>query len=119
MAGRKLATGVYIDGIYHEPGSTPDKEIAAKITNPKAWGNEPDTGADVDAEAKAAAAAAKAEADAKAKADAERGYPEGDPVEDWKGAELDAYAKAKNIDLAGASNKADKVAAIQKAATGA
>lgn len=40
-------------------------------------------------------------------------FPEGEPVEAWKGEQLKAYAKAKNIDLGGATNKADMVAAIE------
>jgi len=40
--------------------------------------------------------------------------PEGDPTEDWTNAQLDAFAKAENIDLGGASNTADRLAAIDK-----
>lgn len=40
-------------------------------------------------------------------------YPEGEPAESWKGDQLKAYAKAKSIDLGGATNKADMVAAIE------
>jgi hypothetical protein len=43
---------------------------------------------------------------------AARGYPDGDPVEDWKGDELDAYAAAKNVDISSAKNKAEKAAAL-------
>lgn len=38
--------------------------------------------------------------------------PDGDPTEEWTNKQLDAYAAAKEIDLSGAKNKAEKVAAI-------
>jgi hypothetical protein len=41
--------------------------------------------------------------------------PAGDPVEDWTNAQIDAYAKREVIDLGGASNKADRLAAIAAA----
>lgn len=44
--------------------------------------------------------------------------PEGDPSEDWTVKELDAYAEREGIDLAGATKKADKVAAITAARAG-
>ena len=44
-------------------------------------------------------------------------FPEGEPSEDWKGDQLDAYAADKGYDLAGAKTKAEKVAAIQAAAS--
>lgn len=40
--GRKLAANVYVGDQFHEAGSTPPKEVADQITNPKAWGAEPD-----------------------------------------------------------------------------
>jgi len=43
---------------------------------------------------------------------AEPEFPEGPPSESWKGEQLKAYAKANEIDLGGATNKADMVAAI-------
>ena len=45
--------------------------------------------------------------------------PDGDPTEDWTGKQLDAFAAREGIDLAGASNKAAKVAAIEAARTNA
>lgn len=39
-------------------------------------------------------------------------YPDGPPNTNWKGAQLQAYADAHDIDLAGATVKADMVAAI-------
>lgn len=39
-------------------------------------------------------------------------FPETEPSESWKGEQLKAYAKANEIDLGGATNKADMVAAI-------
>ena len=45
-------------------------------------------------------------------------YPEGDPSTEWTGKQLEAYAVDKGYDLAGASSKADKVAAIEAAASG-
>jgi len=38
--------------------------------------------------------------------------PDGDPTEQWKGAELDAYAAREGIDIKGKTNKADKLTAI-------
>lgn len=43
-------------------------------------------------------------------------FPEGDPAESWKGAQLAAYAKAHDVDLAGATTKADMLKAIEAAA---
>lgn len=37
MPGRKLAANVYVDGVLHPAGSTPPKDAADRITNPKAW----------------------------------------------------------------------------------
>lgn len=42
-------------------------------------------------------------------------YPEGEPVEAWKGDQLKAYARDHKVDLGGATNKADMVAAIAAA----
>lgn len=48
--GRKLAAYVYDDqGVLHVPGEEPSAEVAAQITNPKAWaelepGPEPEPG---------------------------------------------------------------------------
>jgi len=42
-------------------------------------------------------------------------YPEGEPVETWKGDQLKAYARDHKIDLGGATNKADMVSAIAAA----
>ena len=39
-------------------------------------------------------------------------FPEGDPTDKWTGKEIDAYARANGIDLTGAKNKADKLAAV-------
>jgi len=41
--------------------------------------------------------------------------PDGEPSEEWKAAELTAYAEREGIDLAGATKKADVVAAIAAA----
>lgn len=46
-------------------------------------------------------------------AEPEREYPEGEPAEAWKGDQLKAYARDNKIDLGGATNKADMVAAIE------
>ncbi|MEN1976995.1 hypothetical protein [Cellulomonas olei] len=46
-----------------------------------------------------------------------RAYPEGPVTEGWSGKQLDAYASEHGIDLAGATRKADKVAAIGAAAS--
>lgn len=37
MAGRKLKANVWVAGDLYEAGSTPSKEIADQISNPKAW----------------------------------------------------------------------------------
>lgn len=37
---RKLTKNVYVDGVFHEAGSSPDAETAKQITNPAAWGDE-------------------------------------------------------------------------------
>lgn len=42
-------------------------------------------------------------------------FPDGEPSETWKGEQLKAYAKANEIDLGGATTKADMVAAIAAA----
>lgn len=89
---RKLAANVYVDGVLHLAGSSPDKDAAEKITNPKAWG-----------ESLSASDAPAAK------------FPEGDPSEDWKGDELKAYADAKGIDLGSARTKAEMVDAIAAA----
>ena len=43
--------------------------------------------------------------------------PEGDPSEEWTHKQLDAYAAAQQppVNVSGISNKADKIAAINKA----
>jgi hypothetical protein len=35
---KKLAMNVYVNGTAYEAGSTPPKDVADQITNPKAWG---------------------------------------------------------------------------------
>ncbi|GAB3166629.1 hypothetical protein GCM10027059_25870 [Myceligenerans halotolerans] len=44
-------------------------------------------------------------------------YPDGPPAKDWTGANLKAWAKDNDIDLAGATTKADMLAAITAATT--
>lgn len=39
-------------------------------------------------------------------------YPEGTPSESWTVPQIEAYAKANNIDLSGCSTKAEKLAAV-------
>lgn len=92
---RKLAANVYVGGVLHAAGSSPDKDVADQITNPKAWGES-----------------------ASAESDAPAAFPEGDPSEDWKGDELKAYAEANEIDLGSARTKAEMVEAINAAADG-
>lgn len=76
MAGRKLAvntTAVDESGrmVTFEAGTTVSAEVAEGITNPKAWGDEPE--ADSDSEpAKKAAAPAKKSAAKKAAASSSR-----------------------------------------------
>ena len=47
---RKLAKNVHIRNEVYEAGTTPPKEIADQITNPKAWGEEPDDEGAADAD---------------------------------------------------------------------
>jgi hypothetical protein len=57
MASKALAVNVTVGGETYPAGSTPDEEIADQITNPKAWGDEPDVEASDEAKpAKKAAA---------------------------------------------------------------
>lgn len=39
--GRELAANVYVGGDFYAAGSTPPKEVADQIDNPKAWGESP------------------------------------------------------------------------------
>lgn len=61
-AARKLAANVWVGGQLFEAGSSPEKEIAEQITNPKAWGKDVDESAPA---APAKKAAAKPAADKK------------------------------------------------------
>ncbi len=96
MSARRLQANVYVDGVFYAAGSEPPASVAKQIVNPKAW----DDGDVVEPEP------------------AGPKYPEGAPSVDWKGDQLDAYAADHSVDLKGASNKADKVAAIEAAAKG-
>lgn len=91
MAGKSLTAGVYVDGKFYEAGSTPPAEVAKQIVNPKAWGGE----------------VPEAEPEGPK-------FPEGEPSEDWKGAELDAYAADKGVEVSG--TKVEKVAQLAAAA---
>ena len=42
MAQKKLATVVYVDGVAYGPDNEPPADVAEQITNPKAWGEEPE-----------------------------------------------------------------------------
>jgi len=44
--GKKLAANVQVGDALYEAGSTPPKEIADQITNPKAWGKSDDSDSD-------------------------------------------------------------------------
>lgn len=50
---RKLAANVYVGETLYRAGTSPEKEIADQITNPKAWGEDEDGNAlpDVDTDA--------------------------------------------------------------------
>jgi len=89
MAGRKLARNVYVDGVLHLAGSTPEKDVAEQISNPKAWGD-------------------TASEDAAA-------FPEGDPSDSWKVDELKAYAESKSVDVSEGKNKSEILAILGKA----
>lgn len=39
---RKLKANVYVGGVLYPADQAPPAEVAAQITNPKAWGDEPD-----------------------------------------------------------------------------
>lgn len=91
MAGRKLTSNVWVNGTLHLAGSSPEKDVADQITNPNAWSAEDE-------------------------AEGPR-YPEGDPSEQWTGKQLDAYGEDHQVDVSGFGKKADKLAAIQAAAS--
>lgn len=55
MAGRKLAVNTTVGGVTYEAGTTPDAEVAEQITNPAAWGDEPDADGEEKPAKKAAA----------------------------------------------------------------
>lgn len=55
MTGRKLAVNTTVGGVTYEAGSTPDPEVAEQITNPAAWGEEPDDAGEEKPAKKAAA----------------------------------------------------------------
>jgi hypothetical protein len=38
--GRPVVSAVYVDGQYWPPNSVPPADVAAKITNPKVWGQD-------------------------------------------------------------------------------
>ncbi len=42
MAAKTLAVNVTVDGETYPAGSTLPAEVAAQVTNPKAWGDSPD-----------------------------------------------------------------------------
>lgn len=54
MAARKLAANVWVDGVLYAADSDVPAEVAKSITNPKAWGSEPDAEAPKARPAKAA-----------------------------------------------------------------
>lgn len=41
MSGRRLATHVHVRGVVYGPDSDVPPEVAEKISNPKAWADEP------------------------------------------------------------------------------
>ena len=43
---RELVTTVYVDGVAYGPGDDVPADVAERITNPKAWGEEPDADGD-------------------------------------------------------------------------
>lgn len=42
MAGKQLASFVYVNGDLYGPDDDVPAEVAEQITNPKAWGEEPE-----------------------------------------------------------------------------
>ncbi|AYN57864.1 hypothetical protein PP640_gp09 [Arthrobacter phage Faja] len=108
----KLNTYVHVhdkDGISHAFG--PEDPVPAwaekAITNPDVW-----------AEAPAAEETAESEGGDPEGANSEGSepeaveIPEGDITEDWTVKQLKAYAKAENIDLGDAKNKAEILAKL-------
>lgn len=84
-------------GLYHGfPAGTPEDALPSWavefITNPKCWEGEPD--------------------------EADEDESDGEPDESWKVADLKEYAAAHSIDLAGASNKAEILAALAGSQSG-
>ncbi len=91
-----LAAFVHVTGKdgrteWFGPDDTVPKWAADQISNPSAWAGASEVG--------------------------QSDYPEGDPSEDWTHAQLDAYAEAQEpaVDVSGATNKAEKVAALTAA----
>lgn len=90
MADRKLAANVHVGGRFFEAGSTPDKEFADQITNPKAWGE------DVESEATSDGPPPKA--------------GRGSGKEAWA-----AYAEKLDVDVDADATRDDIVAAVAAA----
>ena len=94
----KLAAYVFAGNRWFGPGDDVPADVAAEITNPKAWvgGKVPDLGSE----------------------DTGGTVPDGEPSESWKNAQLKAYAAEHGIDLGDASTKAEYLAAIVAATSG-
>ena len=116
----KLNTYVHVhdkDGISHAFG--PDDTVPAwaekAITNPDVWAEAP-TGADESESAEDGAAGNESGAPEGTSAEGSEPetveIPEGDITEDWTVKQLKAYAKAENIDLGDAKNKAEILAKL-------
>ncbi len=44
MSKKALVANVSVGGVTYLAGSTPPREVADQIDNPKAWGEDPDAG---------------------------------------------------------------------------
>lgn len=100
---KKLTRTVFVDGVAYGPASTVPDDIAARITNPKAW---------VDADAPAPAPAGFVPAPAPV-----RSFDE-PPSLEWTVRELKDFAKAQGIALGEARAKEQILAVLATAGHG-
>lgn len=59
MASKKLAAYVHVNDEVYGPDDDVPADVAKQITNPKAWGEEPDANGEAKAPAKKSAASSK------------------------------------------------------------
>ncbi|MEF2979099.1 hypothetical protein [Subtercola sp. YIM 133946] len=136
-AERTLAAAVHLDGMVYPAGTSVPAEVAERITNPKAWGDEPtraessvktagkapkSKGSGKKAEPKAAPAAPAGAPDASDTASGETDLVApprvgaGSGTDAWRSYALAAVAKAGlNIDIPEGTKRDDIVAALEEA----